>query len=110
MAYSLSFRQKVFQIKDEEGLTYKETGKRFHIDIRTLFRWKNRMDPKTTRKKPATKIDMQRLQKDIQDNPDRYQYERAQDYGVTQGAIWFALQRLNVSYKKNSVSSKIRSR
>lgn len=76
--------------------------------MRTLFRWKKRIEPKTKRNKPATKINMEALKKDIKDHPDMYQYERAEKFGVTQGAIWFALKRLGISYKKNSVSPKIR--
>ena len=72
--------------------------------MNTLFRWQRRLEPKTTRNKPATKIDMEVLRRDVQENPDKFQYERAQDFGVTQGAIWFALKRMHISYKKNSVS------
>ena len=64
------------------------------------------MEPKIKRNKPATKINMEALKKDVKEYPDRYQYERAEKFGVTQAAIWFALKRLGMSYKKNSVSSK----
>lgn len=105
MCYSLDFRKRVFAVKQKENLTFLATSKRFHIPMNTLFRWQRRLEPKTTRNKPATKIDMDALRKDLQMRPDRFQYERARDFGVTQGAIWFALRRLNFSYKKNSVSS-----
>ena len=105
MAYSLDFRKRVFTIREKEQLTFSQTSKRFHVPMRTLFRWQRRIEPKTTRNKPATKIDMETLRKDVERHPDRYQYERAKDFGVTQGAIWFALQRLNISYKKNSAAS-----
>lgn len=48
---------------------------------------------------------MEALRKDVQDYPDRYQYERAKIFGVSQSAIFYALKRLNISYKKNAVSS-----
>ena len=92
-------------MKEKETLNISQTGKRFHRPRRTLFRWQQRIEPKTTRNKPATKIDMKALKKDVEVYPDRYQYEHAEKLGVTQGAIWFALQRLEISYKKNSVSS-----
>lgn len=106
MCYSLDFRKRVFAVKKKEKLTFAATSARFHIPLNTLFRWQRRLEPKTTRNKPALKIDMNALQKDIRMHPDRFQYERAQDFGVTQGAIWFALKRLGISYKKNSVSPK----
>ena len=52
-----------------------------------------------SRNKPATKIDMDRLEKDIERHPDDYQWERGKRLGVTQSAIHYALQRLGVSYK-----------
>ena len=53
-----------------------------------------------TRNKPATKINMDGLEKDIDRHPDDYQRERGKRLGVTQSAIHYALQRLGVSYKK----------
>jgi transposase len=105
MCYSLDFRKRIFAVQAKEQLTFAETSQRFHVPMRTLFRWRQRLEPKTTRNKPATKIDMAALKKDVQRHPDKYQYERAKEFGVTQGAIWFALRRLGYSFKKNSVSS-----
>ena len=105
MAYSLDFRRRVLLLKEEQKLTFKETSERFAVDIRTLFRWQKRLEPKTTKNKPATKIDMQALEEDVEKNPDRFQYERAQDYGVSQAAIFYALKRLKISRKKNAGSS-----
>jgi transposase len=106
MAYSLDFRKRVFAVKEKEGLTFSETSKRFHVPMNTLFRWQRRIEPKTKRNKPATKIDMKALRRDIRKYPDKFQYERAREFGVTQGAIWFALKRMNISVKKNSVPPK----
>lgn len=104
MAYSLNFRKRVFSVKEDRGLTFKDTSKLFGMDIRTLFRWQERLEPENNRNKPATKIDMQALKADLEKNPDRFQYERAQDYGVSQAAIFYALKRLRVSRKKNAAS------
>lgn len=106
MTYSLDFRKRVFAVKEKEQLTFAETGRRFRVTMRTLFRWMQCLEPKIKRNKPATKIDMTALKEDVKQHPDLYQYERARYFGVTQGAIWFALQRLGISYKKNSASSK----
>ena len=40
---SLDFRKRVFSVKEERGLTFKDTSKLFGIDIRTLFRWQERL-------------------------------------------------------------------
>ncbi len=95
------------KVKHKEGLTFQEVSDRFDIPIRTLFRWQQRIEPKTQRNKPSTKIDMQALRKDVEQNPDHYQYERAKKFGVSQSAIFYALQRLKMSYKKNAISSGI---
>ena len=106
MTYSLDFRQKVFAVKAKKNLTFEQTSERFDIPMRTLFRWQQRLEPCTTRDKPATKIDMDALANDIKENPDSYQWERAEKFGVTPGAICIALKRLRISYKKNASTSK----
>jgi transposase len=105
MSYSLDFRKQVFKVKRKEGLTFQQTSDRFSIPIRTLFRWQNRIEPKTKRDKPPTKIDMEALARDVKENPGLYQYERAKKFGVGQSTIFYALKRLNISYKKNAVPS-----
>jgi transposase len=105
MSYSLDFRIRVFKIQKKEGLTFEQTAARFAVPIRTLFRWKNRLEPCITRNKRATRIDMEALKKHVQEYPDAYQYERAAVLGVSQGCIFFALKRLGISHKKNTVSS-----
>ncbi len=105
MAYSLEFRKHVFKVKQKEQLTFAQTSDRFSIPIRTLFRWQNRIEPKSKRNKPATKVDMDALARDVKCNPDLYQHERAKKFGVSQSTIFYALKRLNISYKKNAISS-----
>jgi transposase len=110
MTYTLKFRQHVFALKEKHNLTFEATSKRFDLSIRTLFRWQAKLEPCTTRNKPATKIDMLALSKDVQDHPDDYQWERAKRFGVSPNCIWAALRRLGVTYKKNAASSKSRRR
>ncbi len=105
MAYSLDFRKRVFAVKEKEGLTFAETSKRFHVDMATLFRWQKRLEPKTTRNKPATKIDMQKLQNDVHKRPDAFLSERAESLGVSVSCVFYALKRLDISVKKNSAAS-----
>jgi len=105
MTYSLDFRQKVFAIKAKKNLTFAQTSEHFDIPIRTLFRWDQRIEPCATRAKPATKIDMDALAKDVKTHPDLYHWERAKQFGVTPAAICMALKRLKISYKKNTTAS-----
>lgn len=110
MTHSLGFRMKVLSVKEKEKLSFRKTAKRFDVGVASILRWSKNIKPLTIRNKPATKINMEALKKDIQDNPDAYQYERAKKFGVTQNGIWHAMRRLRITYKKNSQSSKGRRR
>ena len=103
--YPLVLREKIYMIKEREQLSFAEAGKRFGVHPRTIQRWKQRIEPILKRNKPATKINMKILAEDVRKNPDAYQYERAQKFKVSPNAILYALRRLNITYKKNSVSS-----
>ncbi len=100
MTYETSFRKHVFKIKEKEKLTYEQTSKQFGINIRTLFRWKHKPIDTKRRNKPATKINMDALKKDIDNRPDDYNYERAARFEVSTHAIWAAMRRLKISHKK----------
>ena len=100
MTYETSFRKHVFKIKEKEKLTSEQTSKRFGINIRTLFRWKHKPINTKRRNKPATKINMEGLKKDIDNRPDDYNYERVARFKVSTHAIWAAMRRLKISHKK----------
>ena len=105
MAYSLDFRQRVFAYKEKHQLTFEQTSAHFDINIATLFRWKKRLEPCVTRNRPAIKVNMDALKKEIEDFPDDYQWERAKRLNVTQPSIHYALKRLKISVKKNAEAS-----
>lgn len=102
MTYPLKFRQHILGIREKEKLTFVQTAARFGVGIASLMRWSKNIHPLTKRNKPATKIDMHALEKDLLDSPDDYQTERAQRFGVSQKGICSALKRLGFSRKKNA--------
>ena len=106
--YSLQLREKVLEIKKKEKLSKRETSERFHIGTTTIARWLVRIEPCLTRNKPAVKIDMEKLKQDVENEPDAFQRERAERLGVSANTVLYALRRLKISNKKNSVSSKSR--
>ena len=108
MTYSVDFRKKVLKVREKEGLSIESVAIRFGVGKASVMRWLIELKPKNTRNKPATKIDMELLKKDIEEYPDGYQYERAERLGASQSGIYWALKRLNVTYKKNTSSSKSR--
>ena len=106
MSFSKDFRRQLFKVMEDEKLTAKEASVRFGISIRSVFRWKHKPEPAKTRNKPATKIDMEALKKDIKKYPDGYLDERSERLGVSRSGIFCAMKRLGVSYKKNAYASK----
>jgi hypothetical protein len=96
------------KMKEKSNLTFQKTSEKFNTGMRTLFRWQREIEPKLTRNKPATKVDMEKLRRDVEKDPDDYLSERAERFGVSVSGIFYALRRLNVSYKKNSVPPSLR--
>lgn len=100
MTYSIDFRKKVLSIKEKEGLSFEKTSKRFGVSKRAVFNWSKSLYPKVNKNRPCLKIDMEKFKQDLDYNPDSYQYERAERFGVSKSAIWYALKRTQVTYKK----------
>ena len=101
----MEFRIKVIETKKKEGLTLEEVARRFVIGKSTVVRWLKRIEVKTgNNRRPAT-IDMEKLKKDVEMNPDAYQYERAKYFKVSARAIGYALRRLKIVRKKKFCSS-----
>lgn len=101
MAYSLDFRRKVLSVREREGLTIAEVAQRFAVGKASVMRWIQHIERKPSGFR-RRKIDLEVLRQDIRAYPDAYQYERAARLGVAQNAIFHALQKLRISYKKNA--------
>ena len=106
IGYSIEFRREVLKTREKKKLSVKTTAELFGIHPITIFRWLKRIEPCKTRNKPATKIDMEALKKDVKLYPDAYQKERAKRLKVSESCVFYALKRLKVTYKKNSKTSK----
>jgi|CXWL01.1.fsa_nt_gi transposase len=104
MNYPSSFRCKVLSVRKKEGLTISQVAARFCVGIANVTRWVKNPNPKQPRNKPATKIDMIALARDVREFPDAYQAERSSTRCSEKG-IGHALRRINISYKKNIAAS-----
>jgi len=100
MSYPLKFRLHVLGAREKEVLTLSETAARFKVGISSLTRWLKQPEPRPSGPRRG-KIDMVALVQDVEQYPDAYQFERAERFGVCQKAIWQALRRLGVTYKKS---------
>ena len=108
MTYSIDFRRKALLIKEHEQLSFEATARRFGVAKSSVFRWSKSIEAQRTRHKPATKIDMEALKRDVEQYPDAYQYERAERLNVSRRGIGYALTRLGISRKKNLLTSESR--
>lgn len=102
MTYSIDFRKKVLLIKKEQRMSYEVSSKFFGISKTSILKWSKNVIPKLGRNKPATKIDMEALRKDVKEYPDSYHYERAKRLGVGIRTVGDALKRIKVTYKKKA--------
>ena len=105
MTYPLVFRKKIFKINDKKNLTYAQISERFSVGKSSLVRWHNNLEPTVTKNRPAIKLDMQALQREIEANSDAYQHKIAAKLSVSQSFIHDALKRLSMSFKKRPLST-----
>lgn len=105
MAYPAQFRKKLLSVKEKEGLTNEEAAKRFGVGKESVSRWKSNPNPVFKRNRPAQKIDMEALKKDVEEHPDDFIYERAERFSVSDSGMRYALKRLGISRKKNTKTS-----
>jgi transposase len=104
--YSLHIRRKILRIKEKEKLSFTKIAKRFGMSPNTIYKWTKRIEPKITRERKSKKVDMARLEADVEKNPDSYQYERAKKFKVSQSTVWRELKRIGATYKKSFQTSK----
>ena len=105
MTYPLEFRKKVMEVKAKHGLTYQQTANRFCIGKNAIIRWHRCLEPKHCKDRPSIKLDILKLQHDVEHYPDACQYERAERLNVSSSCVFYALRRIKISFKKNFCSS-----
>lgn len=106
MAYSLDLRKRVVEYI-ENGGSITQAAALFQVGRATIYRWLSRQDLKPTQVKTRRrKLDYQALEKDVAENPSARLIDRAQKFGVRPSAIHYALKKLKLRRKKNSLSRK----
>ena len=78
-------------MKDKEGLSFDQISKIFGVSKRAVFNQIKSLYPKVHKNRPCLKIDMVQFKQDLESNPDSYQYERVERFGVSKSAIWYIL-------------------
>ena len=106
--YNKHFIKKVLDLR--HSMSIRDLAKKFDISTRTIQNWGQGKLPNGKRNKPNKTLDIASLVKDINENPDSYQYERALRLNVSQMCIWYNLKKLQITYKKNTTPSESRRR
>jgi transposase len=105
MSYDVKYRRRAIAYWNE-GHSKRETAQVFGVNASTLQEWKGKLKetgdlkPKK-RKETWRKIEPLRLKEYIEQHPDAYLKEIAQEFGCTDVAVLIALRRLKISRKKN---------
>jgi transposase len=105
MAHSIDFREKAVAYKDS-GRTFKELKEAFGIDNKTYKAWvtlyteTGSYAKREVTRKPK-KIDTEKLREAVREKPDAYLKELAEPFGCSQQAVFYALEKMKISRKKN---------
>lgn len=103
MAYSLDLRKRVIEFV-ESGGSKAEAHRRYKVSVWCIDDWLRRkadLLPKKPGPQKRWKLDLVALEKAVQENPDAYLQELAETFGTARSTIWYALQALKISRKKN---------
>jgi len=105
MAYDAKFRCRALAYW-ADGHTKKETALVFKVNPDTLQKWKKQYEEtgnleSKTRRETWRKIDPDRLANYLEQHPDSYLRELAEEFNCSDVAIIKALRRLKTSRKKN---------
>ena len=104
MSYPLEVRRHILSVREKEGLTYKQTAQRFGVGTASLARWSKRLERKTPEGRPR-KIDLEHLHAHVRSHAAATLDERTAHFGVTRNAVFEALRKIGVTYKKSPASS-----
>ncbi len=104
MAYSIDFRKRALAYMDA-GHTGRELYEAFKIYPSAIERWRKllaetgSLEPQYNETRSG-KIDLQKLKQALEEKPDAYLSELAIQFACTKQAVFYALKRLRITYKK----------
>ena len=108
MAYSKDFITRAVEYK-QEGHSFGELFEAFEISSATYYDWKKKLDngyyDVKIKRERKRKIDKEALRQSVTENPDAFLSELAKQFNCTPTAIFYALENMNISRKKNHSST-----
>ena len=104
MAYNIEFIKRAVTYK-QNGHSFKELREAFDIPPETYYIWESRLESgyyeiKKGIQERKRKIDREQLKNAVANKPDAYLYELAELFNCSPQAIFYMLQKLNITLKK----------
>jgi transposase len=107
MSYSLDLRKKVINFL-ERTPNMSKASEYFGLNYNTVRAWfkaykeENRLAPKEAYRQEPYKLNWEELRTFVEQNPDKYQAEYAEHFGVSRGQIGKVLKKLGFTHKKKA--------
>ncbi len=89
-----------------------EAARRFQVSRGSIYNWLDAGDALSWRRpgpKKSHKLDWDELRRHVEERNDMTQAERARHFGVSRFCIWNALQKMDLTRKKNDGIQRARS-
>ena len=106
MAYSIDFIKRAVAYK-QAGHTLKQLQEAFGISAETYYDWVKKLEnghfEVKIKRERKRKIDKEELKRLSEENPDAFLWELAQHFNCTPVAVFYALENLNITRKKNNL-------
>jgi transposase len=104
MAYDIDFIKRAVAYR-QNGHTFKQLREAFDIPPETYYQWANNLesgyyDIEKGKQERKRKIDRAQLKNAVADKSDAYLYELAELFDCTPQAIFYMLEKLNITLKK----------
>ena len=100
MAYSIDFKKRAVAYK-QEGHTFKQLRMAFGIPSETYYDWKEKLENGNyeikIKRERKRKIDKEKLRQAVAENPDVLLKELARQFNCTATAIFYALEKLDMT-------------
>lgn len=101
--YNKDYRISAVEYK-RNGHTFKELKEVFKISDDTYYRWSKEYDngfiKKQTSVERSRKINKEKLKQAIEEKPDAYLKELAEQFDCTPQAVFYALRKMKITLKK----------
>jgi len=103
MAYSIDFIKRAVAYR-QEGHTFEQLREAFDISSATYYDWEEKLNNGhfdiIVKRERRRKIDKQALKQAVAEKPDAFLKEYAQQFNCTSTAVFYALEKLNITRKK----------